>query len=191
MHGLWDSPRIFKKLISQLEDDEIPIYTPFLPHDFGRTSIRRLAEDLNEYVLNEIGSHQTIDLLGFSMGGIISRLWLQEWNGFSRTNHFISIGSPHNGTLTAQLVPSFLFPGVSEMKKGSQLLFELNKGTSKLKKVKCTSFFCFWDLMSFPGWQSVLPIGDYFRIPVLTHKDLISHPIALDMLGNKILNGAI
>ncbi len=40
--------------------------------------------------------------------------------------------------------------------------------------------------MSFPGWQAKLSIGDSYDLPVLTHKQLITNSISLDILAKKI-----
>ena len=122
------------------------------------------------------------------MGGLISRYWLQEHNGFLRTKRFFSIGTPHFGTYTAQIIPSFLMQGIAEMKRGSNFLSQLNNDQSSLEKVECTSFFTKWDLMSFPGWQSKLSTGDSYHLPVLTHKELITNPASIDILAKKIFN---
>ena len=122
------------------------------------------------------------------MGGLISRFWLQNHDGFLRTKRFFSIGTPHFGTYTAQMIPSFLMPGIAEMKRGSRLLSLLNNDLTSLEKVECTSFFTKWDLMSFPGWQAKLSIGDSYHLPVLTHKELITNSRSLDILAKKIFN---
>ena len=91
-------------------DIDYPTFTPYFPHSFGRVPLRDLAQLLNDYILEQFGAKASIDLVGFSMGGVISRIWMQELGGACRTNRFISIGSPHLGTLTAQLVPKCLLP---------------------------------------------------------------------------------
>ena len=115
---------------------------------------------------------------------------MQNHDGFLRTKRFFSIGTPHFGTYTAQMIPSFLMTGIAEMKRGSSLLSQLNNDLTSLEKVECTSFFTKWDLMSFPGWQAKLSIGDSYQLPVLTHKELITNSGSLDILAKKIfING--
>ncbi len=188
VHGLWDEPNIFNSLIKNLDQPNLPLLIPHLPHDFGRRSLRDLAGELDRYIYESYGDELSIDLLGFSMGGVIGRLWLQNFGGALRTDRFLSVGSPHNGTLTAQAFPDWLFHGVSEMKVGSPLLRELNSDLTALKNVSCSSFFCRWDLMVFPGWKAVLPVGSSYAIPVLTHKGLVSHPKALNVLKRILLS---
>ena len=135
-----------------------------------------------------MGREIDIDIVGFSMGGLISRIWLQNHNGYLRTKRFFSIGTPHHGTYTAQLIPSWLMPGIAEMKRGSRLLFQLNDDLTPLENIECISFFTKWDLMSFPGWQAKLPIGHSYHLPVLTHKELITNSISLDILAKRIFS---
>jgi len=186
VHGLWNNPKLFEKLIQKIKEDDCQLYRPHLPHKFGKISLRHLAIDLDMKIGELVGPEIEIDIVGFSMGGLISRLWLQNHDGFLRTKRFFSIGTPHFGTYTAQMIPSSLMPGIAEMKKGSRLLSQLNNDLTTLEKLECISFYTKWDLMSFPGWQAKLPVGDSYHLPVLTHKELITNSIALDILAKKI-----
>ena len=186
VHGLWNDPKLFEKLLKKVKEDDYQIYIPHLPHKFGKTSLWRLARDLDSQIEQLVGPEIEIDIVGFSMGGLISRLWIQKYNGFLRTKRLFTIGTPHFGTYTAQLMPYFFMQGIAEMKRGSNLLSKLNHDLTSLEKVECTSFFTKWDLMSFPGWQAKLSIGDSYHLPVLTHKELITNSLALDILAKKI-----
>ena len=188
VHGLWNNPKLFTKLIEKIKGDDFQLFRPHLPHKFGKTSLRQLARDLDSKIEEFVGPEIEIDIVGFSMGGLISRIWLQNHHGYLRTKRFFSIGTPHFGTYTAQMIPSFFMPGISEMKRGSSLLSQLNNDLTLLEKVECISFFTKWDLMSFPGWQAKLSIGDSYHLPVLTHKELITNSSALDILTNRIFN---
>ena len=190
VHGLWNNPKLFEKLLKKINEDDYQLYRPHLPHEFGKTSLIRLARDLDSKIEELVGPEIEIDIVGFSMGGLISRLWLQNYNGFSRTKRFFSIGTPHFGTYTAQIIPSSFMPGIAEMKRGSSLLSQLNNDLTSLEKVECISFFTKWDLMAFPGWQAKLSIGDSYDLPVLTHKELITNSISLDILAEKIFENS-
>jgi len=186
IHGLWNNPKLFEKLIKKIKEDDYELYRPHLPHKYGKTSLRCLARDLDSKIMEFVGPEIEIDIVGFSMGGLISRFWLQNYNGFLRTKRFFSIGTPHFGTYTAQMMPSSLMQGIAEMKRGSSLLSQLNNNLTTLEKVECTSFFTKWDLMSFPGWQAKLSIGNSYHLPVMTHKQLITNSNSLDILAKKI-----
>ena len=187
VHGLLDTPRLFSRLQHRLEGQNRPILSPHLPHRFGAIPLRKLARQLDGLIQERWGPKTPIDLLGFSMGGVIARTWLQELDGAKRTHRFISVGSPQQGTLTAQGVPSWLFAGLADMQRGSPLLRSLNGDYAELQAVKCLSFFCRWDLMVCPGWQALLPIGKSTAVPVWTHQQLMSHPKSLDLLIESLL----
>ncbi len=188
VHGLWNNPKLFDKLIKNIKEDDFQLYRPHLPHKYGKKSLRCLARDLDSKIKELVGPEIEIDIVGFSMGGLISRLWLQNHNGFLRTKRFFSIGTPHMGTYTAQVIPSSLLSGIAEMKRGSSLISQLNNDLTCLKKVECFSYFTKWDLMSFPGWQAKLSIGDSYHLPVLTHKELITNSLSLEILAKKIFD---
>ena len=186
VHGLWNDPKLFEKLIKKINEDNYELYRPHLPHRFGKTSLKDLARALDSKIEELVGSEVEVDIVGFSMGGLISRLWLQNHGGFLRTKRFFSIGTPHFGTYTAQMIPSSFMPGIADMKRGSRLLSQLNNDLTSLEQVECISFFTKWDLMTFPGWQAKLSIGESYQLPVLTHKELITNSISLDILVEKI-----
>ena len=186
VHGLWNNPKLFDKLIQKINEDDYQLYRPHFPHEFGKISLRRLARDLDSKIDQLVGPQVDIDIVGFSMGGLISRIWLQNHKGFLRTKRFFSIGTPHLGTYTAQIIPFPFMPGIAEMKRGSRLLNQLNNDLTSLEKVECISFYTKWDLMSFPGWQAKLSIGVSYHLPVLTHKELITNSRSLDILSQKI-----
>ncbi len=187
VHGLWNTPKVFRRLESCLQQPPSMVFAPSLPHGCGRKEIRSLAKNLGEQIVDRFGSTSLIDLLGFSMGGLISRVWLQEMMGYQRTIRFFSIGSPHQGTFTAQLVPDHLFTGIAEMKYGSNFLKSLDVYSNYLQEIECRSYFTNWDLMAFPGYRSVLPFGSNISIPVPTHKGLIRNSKAINLIASDIL----
>ncbi len=187
VHGLWNTPSLFNRLKERLNQPDHLILSPHLPHKLGKTSLRGLAIKLDSELNQILGHDIPIDILGFSMGGVISRIWIQEMNGFKRTQRFFSVGSPHKGTITAQMVPAAILPGIADMKIGSQLNNSLNCFSENLKDVECRSYFTYSDLMVFPGYRAVLPYGISIPIPVLTHKCLIKHSISVELLSEDLL----
>ena len=183
MHGLWDTPRLFRRLIQAIDAPEQPLLAPHLPHGLGVVPLREMARRLDRAIQERFGSDTEIDLFGFSMGGVIGRIWLQELDGARRTRRFFSVGSPQQGTLAALPIPRLLLAGAADMKPGSAVLRDLNRSDSALADVDCRSYFCRWDLMVCPGWQAVLPVGPQVELPVWTHQQLIAHPLAVNRLA--------
>ena len=187
IHGLWNTSSIFSSITSKLDEIGIEYFAPTLNHSYGITSIIDLSNILNELILEKYGLEKEIDILGFSMGGIIGRYWLQKFNGYKRTRRLISIGSPHKGTLMAQLVPKFPFRGISEMKINSKFLRELAKNDFFLDGIECISFFTYWDLMVFPGWWTNLNLGKKISVKVFKHRNLVSNKTVIDKIINEII----
>ena len=187
IHGLWNKADIFSKITSKLDEFEIEYFAPTLKHEYGMTSIVELTNLLNNLILEKYGLEKEVDILGFSMGGIIGRYWIKKFNGYKRTRQFITVGSPHNGTLTSQFVPKYPFRGISEMKINSFLLRELSKYDYLLKGINCISFFTYWDLMVFPGWRANLNSGEKISLKIYKHKNLVQNPEAVERIIETLL----
>ena len=187
IHGLWNTSAIFNSLIKKLDYYDVEYYAPTLEHYLGRISIIKLAESIDELIIKKYGNEREIDILGFSMGGIIASYWIKKFNGYLKTKKFISIGSPHRGTLTAQFVPKILFKGIYEMKINSSLLKELSEYDYLLKKIDCISFYTKWDFMVFPGSRAILPVGRKYNLNIYKHRNLVRNPIAINAIVNSII----
>ncbi|SBO41877.1 triacylglycerol lipase [Cyanobium sp. NIES-981] len=187
VHGLWDTPRIFEPLTRHLAGRRQPLLAPHLPHGLGQVPLDAMAGQLAEHLAAAVAPNQPIDLLGFSMGGVVARIWIQRLGGHRRTRRFISVGSPHHGSLNALLWPRWLLPGIADMRCGSELLRQLNREHRTLEQVDCCSFYTPMDLMVTPGWRAVLPCGRRERLPVWTHEQLIRSPISLERLCHELL----
>ena len=188
IHGLWNTSDIFNSLTKKLDKYSIDYFAPTLQHDFGKVSIIDLTKLLNGLIIKNYGLETEIDLLGFSMGGIIGSYWLKYFEGNKRVKKFISVGSPHKGTLTAQMVPSFPLKGISEMKINSKLLKELYVSNDFLDDVNCVSFFTKWDLMVTPGWKAYLPKGKKYVLNIFKHKNLIKNEFAINEIVKEFIN---
>ena len=187
IHGLWNTSSIFSFITSKLDEQGLEYFAPTLNHSFGMTSIVDLTNLMDQLILEKYGLQQEIDVLGFSMGGIIGRYWINKFNGYKRTKRFITIGSPHNGTLASQLVPKYPFRGISEMKINSSLLRDLAKYDYFLNDIECISFFTFWDLMVFPGWRAHLNVGEKISLKVLKHRNLVRNPAAVERIIERLM----
>ena len=188
IHGLWNTADIFSSITSKLDEIGIEYFSPTLKHEYGMTSIVELTNLLNYLILEKYGNEKELDILGFSMGGIIGRYWIKKFNGYKRTRRFITIGSPHNGTLTSQLIPKYPFKGISEMKINSLLLRDLSRSDYLLSGINCISFFTYWDLMVFPGWRANLNGGKKISLKIYKHKNLVRNPDAVKIIIDSLLN---
>jgi len=187
VHGLLDTPAVFNALKRELAGRRHPLLIPALPLRLGRTPAMEAAELLGGHIEAAFGRDQPIDLLGFSMGGVIGRCWLQLLGGLGRTRRFFSVGSPQQGTLTARPWPAQVFRGIADLRTGSALLERLNGDLDGLQRIECSSFYSALDLAVLPGWRAVLPIGPRTMLPVLTHPQLLRDGAAITPLVRELL----
>ena len=72
---------------------------------------------------------ETVDVVGYSAGGVIARLWVAG-SGADVTRRVVTLGSPHHGTTVADLAtryaPDRCPPGCRQMATASALLATLN-----------------------------------------------------------------
>jgi len=177
VHGLWDTPRLFDRLLAHLDGAFPQVLVPHLPHGLGRVPIETMARWLNHEINGAFGAHSTVDILGFSMGGLISRCWIQEHEGHKRTRRFVCVGSPQRGTLTAQLVPRRWLPSIADMKLGSSFVRRLERARQQQPEQL--------------ERRGVLPVGSRRALPVWTHPQLIVHPVAIQEVAETLLQDPI
>jgi pimeloyl-ACP methyl ester carboxylesterase len=93
-------------------------YTPWLD------DVRRAATDLGRHIeqLCRATGHESVHVVGHSLGGLIARYHVQLQGGDERVAELVTLGSPHGGTLWAHLGPT---PLTRSLKPGSPLLREL------------------------------------------------------------------
>ncbi|MEB3258876.1 MAG: alpha/beta fold hydrolase [Cyanobacteriota bacterium] len=188
VHGLWDTPALFNSLgraIGQRRE----VFIPHLPHGLGVVPLEELGASLGQAIEARFGAEASIDVMGFSMGGLISRAWIQLLGGGQRVRRFTSVASPQRGTVTALPWPGRWLASVGDMKVGSPLLRRLNANPEALVGIDCCSLYCLADLMVLPGWTAVLPVGrrEVLRPLTLQHHELMAHPASVAQVAKELL----
>ena len=167
VHGWLDRKSIFKSMIRFLEAEGWTVYAPNLIPNDGRAPLPELARQLKEFIKDTLPANTPFDLLGFSMGGLVTRYYLQRMGGNERVERYINVSAPNNGTLSAYSLP---FAGIKQMRPQSEFLEDLNYDVeSALEKIRVTWVWTPYDLMIFPADSTCLPIGREVKIPVLVH----------------------
>lgn len=184
IHGIDDTDAIFHKMIPYLQSQGWEVYSfSMIPND-GKAGLDRLAQQVADYVDKNFELEQAIDLIGFSMGGIISRYYVQRLGGIDRVQRFITISSPHQGTLTAYGRSN---PGCIQMKPHSAFLNNLNQDVAQLERLNFTSIWTPLDLMILPANSSHLPIGKERKIPVGGHAWMVTDSRVLQAVAEALL----
>ncbi len=74
----------------------------------------------------------SVDVVGYSAGGVVARLWVAEHGGTDQARRVVTLGSPQHGTdvagLAAVLAPDSCPAACQELAPDSPLLGRLNRG---------------------------------------------------------------
>lgn len=104
-----------------------------LPGD-GTGDLRVQAQALDEAVgaVIERSGASSVDIVGYSAGGLVARLWVSELGGDGMARRVVTLGAPHHGTTLAGLAED-VAPGAcpvacQQLAPDSDLLRELNAG---------------------------------------------------------------
>src|SRR5580692_9380575 len=124
VHGIDDTSALFSRLKPFLERAGLPVQALNLVPNNGNAGLIELARQLDSHVCENFAADQAIDIVGFSMGGLVSRYYIQRLGGIHRVRKFVTIGSPHRGTWAAFLRGN---PGARDMRPGSGFLQDLNR----------------------------------------------------------------
>jgi triacylglycerol lipase len=156
IHGIDDTQAIFWKMAPALENLGWPVYSLDLVPNNGDVGLDILAKQVAAYIERAFGPEQAVDLVGYSMGGIIGRYYVQRLGGLNRVKRFVTIASPHNGTWTALLRTNI---GASQMRINSAFLNDLNQTAWQLEHLNFTSLWTPFDSMIVPARSSEIPVG--------------------------------
>jgi triacylglycerol lipase len=153
------------------------------PPNGGSLGLDLLAKQLAEYISETFDPEQPIDLVGYSMGGIVSRYYVQRLGGIDRVQRFITLSSPHHGTLAAYSLP---LPGYLDMRPGSRLLRDLNQDVTMLKRIDFTSMWTPFDAIIVPANSSQMPVGREIRLNILLHRQMVTDDRSLNALVKEL-----
>lgn len=185
VHGIWDSssrlaPLRTGLLLRGVRDVHA---IDLVPND-GRAPIPVLAE----IVAREAASLRAktgadrIDVVGFSMGALVSRWFLQRGGGKEVVRRFVSISGPHRGTVTAWALP---FAGTRDMRPRSALIRDLEADADPFGDVEVHCVHTPFDLMIVPAKSSVLERAASARtFPVPLHRWMIEDARVLDHVAS-------
>jgi hypothetical protein len=123
VHGLIDNRSIFAVMRRSLRRRGFAQvcswnYSPL------SSDIARCAADLGAHIerVCEQTGHERVHVVGHSLGGLIARYHLQRQGGDRRMESLVTLGTPHQGSLLAHVVPT---PMIRQLRPGSAILQEL------------------------------------------------------------------
>ena len=123
VHGMVDNRSVFALLRRELRRRG---FTRVLAWNYSplTSDVRVAAERLSarvEAICAQTG-YERLHVIGHSMGGLIARYYVQCLGGDERVHTLVTLGSPHNGTRQARLLPH---PVARQLRPGSDVIREL------------------------------------------------------------------
>lgn len=102
------------------------------PAGDGTGDLRRQAERLDRAAREQIAAGApSVDVIGYSAGGVVARLWVAELDGGELARRVVTLGSPHHGTDLAGLgevvAPASCPTACRQLARGSALLDALDE----------------------------------------------------------------
>jgi triacylglycerol lipase len=183
IHGITDTSHKMRKIASHLSDLGWQVYTIDLRPNNGSERLEVLARQVADLVDRILAPHQHIDIIGFSMGGLVARYYIQRLGGIDRVQRFITISSPHRGTLSAYFSTR---PGCAQMRPDSKFMRDLDRDVSKLNRLNFTSMWTPFDAIILPPSSSQLGIGTELVFPVLAHPLMVFDRRCLDAIATAL-----
>jgi triacylglycerol lipase len=148
VHGFADTGRLFRTMGDVLRSRGHACNAPTLEPRDRSLGIPDLSAKIAAFIEESVPRHEPLALVGFSMGAVVLRHYLQARGGASRARAFFSISGPHAGTWISYLYPGM---GTRQMRPGSAFLRELDRGTEGLSGLVLHTYRTPLDLMVAPS----------------------------------------
>ncbi len=172
VHGIFDNGSLFKTLMQDLGKHGYECFAPSLQPADARLGIADLSQKLDATIQQGCGAEEPIAIIGFSMGCLIARHYLQERGGYQRTKAFFAISGPHHGSLLAHL---FTGQGAVDMRPGSAFLTRLDTTEHRLSHMSLYAYHTPFDLMILPSSSAEWPLANNLKVNALAHPLMLSN----------------
>jgi len=181
------------------EQGRLAVMVPALGDGTGDLDAQ--AENLAEVAdrtLAESGA-SSLDVIGFSAGGLVARLWVKDHGGAALARRVLTIGSPHHGTAVAETVLGGVgdcSTACEQMVPDSDLLRSLNAGDETPDGPRFVSVWSVVDRVAVPpttaaldGAALNLSVQSVCPDDVVAHGGLPADPVVLALLSTALGTG--
>ncbi|MGC1207620.1 MAG: hypothetical protein WA880_06645 [Ornithinimicrobium sp.] len=114
-------------IVAALEAQEREVAV-FPPVGDNTGDLEEQAAMLGDFIDKERGEAETVDVIGYSAGGVVARLWVTDDGGDTVARRVLTIAAPHHGTALAGLadLAGFCDGSCAQLIPDSDLLARLN-----------------------------------------------------------------
>jgi pimeloyl-ACP methyl ester carboxylesterase len=145
VHGWGAAGAVFEPLRERVERE---LSLPTVDFTYRSSwSFERVTAALAERLDPLARDGREIDLVGHSLGGLLSRWWVQEMDGAAGVRRVVTLATPHAGTRSARIAPG---PLREALLPGSPVVQRLAAGRARAARIAHTAFVAGADLMVTP-----------------------------------------
>jgi triacylglycerol lipase len=173
VHGIFQNGHNFYPLKKRLEKAGHDCLVPSLKPADARSGIETLADQLRLAIEEKWGKNADFHIVAHSMGGLISRYYLQELGGHEHCHSLITLATPHHGTTAAYLYPG---KGAWQMRPKSEFLQQLESSEDRLSKVTLISYRTPLDLIILPSTSSHWELAQNHKVWAPAHPLVLHTP---------------
>ena len=171
VHGIFQRGHSFIPMKKKFEKLGYQCLVPALKPCDARSGIETLAAELQRQIEDTWGKDAEFHIVAHSMGGLVSRYYLQELGGHRHCQTFVTLATPHHGTKAAYFYPG---KGAWQMRPNSEFLQNLDATSHRLQGMKILSYRTPLDLIILPSTSSHWEIAENHRVWALAHP-LVMH----------------
>ena len=173
IHGIKDDARKMEPMARYLRAQGWAAKTMSLRPSWGQKGLEVLAGQVAQFIGENYAPAEKIDLVAFSMGGLVTRYYLQRLGGLERVQRYVTLSTPHHGTLLAYLLPNV---GCRQMRFGSAFLRDLASDADRLAALDFTNFWTPLDTIIVPARSSIMPQARNERMVIALHPLMVWQP---------------
>lgn len=185
VHGYRDNATVFQPLQKYLYEIGLESDAVTLAPSDCSVPLETLAEQLRAYIDSKYSRVQALNFVGFSLGGIVARYYLQRMGGLARASRFLAVATPHYGTWIAY---ASNLPGAMQLQPNSSFLHDLNSDADQLASILLRSIWTPLDSMIIPSFNCRLPFGENMAVWTLRHQGLITGRRGIQLIAEQLFD---
>ncbi len=157
-------------------------------HFESNQTTEQMAESLAAFIeqVKEVTGHSQVEMICHSLGGIVGRLAILDYDLADSVKTFISLGSPHHGAMLARFGNT---EKINDLRPDSELMKRINAA----KWPESVRGVCFWsrnDVIVWPENSAEIDGCESVDASPFTHYSYLVDPVSWKMVANVLEENA-
>ena len=169
VHGIFNTGWVFRTMVRAFEQKGFYCHVIRLTPSWGGAPIESLSAQLSQFIKNRVSDEEKVSLVGFSMGSLVCRYYLEYLDGIQKVTGFYSISGPHHGTVWSWF---WVGKGTAQMRINSPFLRHLKVGEAVLREsgIPVVSYRTPYDQVIIPSTSSHWDLAENIVYPLISHQ---------------------